>query len=496
MWYYDINKEDWNAVPFKSSLAPRSRSDFAHARYLDDFIIFGGKGDDVSYNDLYRYNVRDKEWRLISIERSIMPSARKGACMAAGDDFILIYGGIEASGYNNELWKFDWGTRSYTLLESSNSTPKLAYSQCHIETNSDNQLIFKIYMGQTEGNTPTTNLYEYNIGLDRWTEILEPSIDVSISRSNSAAFMIDNTVINAGGNAWDYVSYDVIQAQKLEWNEAKIVGRLPSNTYYGASVYYKNKIYIHGGAYSFGVLPLSNIVKNHLIVINLNDQCEGPDDFCISDCSKGTYHQEEVCKLCPKGSYSDNTDSESCSLCKAGYFSDIIGAETSKTCRPCPFGYFTNREGESMCLECPADSICSLAESIPNQTPSMLPYYAVQPDLLDYNTDIVEENSIRFYIIISVISPVIIAILMYFPRARNFLKNKDIFSQQHNYEEDQPIYIRKTLIGGLFTTAFYFAAVGIVFSMILSFLIDNIRETKALVPLAALEQQYDSVIST
>jgi hypothetical protein len=235
------------------------------------------------------------------------------------------------------------------------------------------------------------------------------------------------------------------------------------------------------------------MVKNHLIVINLNDKCEGPDDFCISDCSKGTYHQKEGCKLCPKGSYSDKTDIESCSLCRAGYFSDIIGAETSKTCKPCPVGYFTNREGESMCLECPADGICSLAESSLYQTPSILPYYSVQPDLLDYKTDTVEENSSRFYIIISVISPVFIAILMSFPRARNFLKNKDIFYLRHNYEEDQPMYIRRTLIGGLFTTAFYFAAVGIIFSMILSYSIDNVLETKALVPLAALEQQYDRV---
>jgi hypothetical protein len=493
MWYYDINEEDWNAVSFKSSLVPSPRSDFSHARYLDDFITFGGKGDGGLYNDLYRYNVRDKEWKLISIETSIMPSARKAACMAAGDDFILIYGGIEASGYSNELWKFDWGTRSYTLLDSSKSTPGSAYSQCHIETNSDNQLIFKVYMGETEGDNPTALLYEFNIALGRWTQILEPDIISNLKNSKSAAFMIDNTIINAGGNAWNTFSYSTIVARKFEWNESKVVGSLPSNTYYGASVYYKNKIYIHGGAYSFGDLPLSNIVKNNLIVINLDDECEGTDDLCISDCSKGTYHRNGKCDICPKGSYSDKTDSESCSLCRAGYFSDIIGAETSKTCKPCPAGYFTNREGESMCLECPAGSLCSLSKSSPDQTPNMLSYYSVQPDLLDYKTHTVKENSIRFYIIISVISPIFIAILISFPRTRNFLKNRDKFSHLHNYKEDQAMYIRKTIIGGLFTTAFYFAAVGIVFSMILSYSIDNIRETKALVPLAALEQQYDSV---
>jgi hypothetical protein len=70
----------------------------------------------------------------------------------------------------------------------------------------------------------------------------------------------------------------------------------------------------------------------------------------------------------------------------------------------------------------------------------------------------------------------------------------DIFSQRHNYDIDQPMYIRKTLIGGIFTTAFIFASIAIIFSMFLSYAIDNIRETKALVPLAALEQKYDNVI--
>jgi hypothetical protein len=90
-------------VSFKSSLVPSSRSDFAHARYLNGFILFGGKGDTELYDDLFRFNIIDREWKLISIETTYIPLARKAACMAAADDFILIYGGKEASGYSNEL---------------------------------------------------------------------------------------------------------------------------------------------------------------------------------------------------------------------------------------------------------------------------------------------------------------------------------------------------------------------------------------------------------
>jgi hypothetical protein len=137
MWSYDINKEEWSPISFQSSVVPSPRSDFAHVRNQDDFIIFGGKGDTEEFNDIYRYSTKDREGKEFSSVSDIVPSARRAACMAAADDFILIFGGLQVSMYSNELCKFDWGTKSYTLLESPNSPPKAAYSHCHIDKNSD-----------------------------------------------------------------------------------------------------------------------------------------------------------------------------------------------------------------------------------------------------------------------------------------------------------------------------------------------------------------------
>jgi hypothetical protein len=58
MWRYDLNEENWSPVPVHSSTQPSPRSEFAHGIYLDDFIVFGGKGDTELYNDLYIFNVR------------------------------------------------------------------------------------------------------------------------------------------------------------------------------------------------------------------------------------------------------------------------------------------------------------------------------------------------------------------------------------------------------------------------------------------------------
>jgi hypothetical protein len=263
MWVYDINKEKWNSESSSSLVVPSPRSDFAHARYQNNFIIFGGAGDTELFNDIYIYNAADREWKSITVATSPYPSPRKAACMAVSDDFILIYGGIDSTGYNNELWKFDWSTQRYTLFDSSNSTPKVAFSQSHIESNSDNQLIFKVYLGETEGGGQHAYIYEYNLATNRWSSIYDIGVNYNIGRTRAAIFMINDAIITAGGSAWYSFSDDRISIHRtpLDKNDDNIVEYLPDYTYSAGSVYYKNKIYIHGGGYSFGDLSLSNMVK-------------------------------------------------------------------------------------------------------------------------------------------------------------------------------------------------------------------------------------------
>lgn len=55
--------------------------------------------------------------------------------------------------------------------------------------------------------------------------------------------------------------------------------------------------------------------------------------------------------------------------------------------------------------------------------------------------------------------------------------------------------IKKTFIGGIATSVYFIIAVSIIFSMGLSYGLDNITETKALVPEVALEQEYGEVMS-
>jgi hypothetical protein len=481
MWRFDLNQENWSPVPVLSSTQPSPRSEFAHAVNQDDFVVFGGRGETELYNDLYIYNVRRSEWELVVVESTSFPSARRAACIAISDEFFLLYGGETSSGYNNELWKFDYNTKRYTLLDSPSTAPRSAFSQCHIDTNPEGHQIFHVYMGETYSENSISFLYEYNITLDTWYAVKEEVYD-DYSRSKGTVFMIKDIMLIAGGNNLNTVSTDTIDIFDKKTLEFKQIGNLPDFIYYGASAYYKNKIYIHGGGDNFGKLPLKGTVRNDMLVIEMSDECGKSELICISECSRGTYFKEGSCHKCPAGSFSEDIGSLDCEKCPSGYFSDIIGAETRRVCRPCPYGYYNDQEGQSFCRVCPASYLCALDNILPEMYSEVSRSESIQPYMLEYDKEKVEEFAWNFNIFISAWIVVFIITILLFSKTRQIAQNIDLYSLQHNYDENQSMYIRKTLIGGIFTIVFIFTSIAVVFHMLLSFSMDNIRETKGLVP--------------
>lgn len=65
----------------------------------------------------------------------------------------------------------------------------------------------------------------------------------------------------------------------------------------------------------------------------------------------------------------------------------------------------------------------------------------------------------------------------------------DIFTDKHNHTNDQPMRLRKTHLGGLFTLIFLMIAIMFASTNSIYFLDDNIIEVKSMIPLIALEDK-------
>ena len=68
------------------------------------------------------------------------------------------------------------------------------------------------------------------------------------------------------------------------------------------------------------------------------------------------------------------------------------------------------------------------------------------------------------------------------------IKKIDIFTTRHPTEIGDPIIVRKTRFGGVFTIVFIFAVIAIVIASIVTYLLDNITEIRSLVPKESIEE--------
>jgi hypothetical protein len=115
---------------------------------------------------------------------------------------------------------------------------------------------------------------------------------------------------------------------------------------------------------------------------------------------------------------------------------------------------------------------------------------------MEYQSSTVDEHSEYVYTLLIILSLITIVSLLPFVKTRQLIKKIDVYYRIHNYERDKYMVMRRTLIGGIASIIFIFLAISVVSKMSLTYILDNITETKTLVPIIALEQEYNAVIFT
>jgi hypothetical protein len=139
---------------------------------------------------------------------------------------------------------------------------------------------------------------------------------------------------------------------------------------------------------------------------------------------------------------------------------------------------------------------CSIASECESENEENVKLFiSVQPELYEKDDDILASSSFYFNICCGIASLILILFLISSHNSKKLLASLDLYSLNHNYEVGKAMYIRKTLLGGLFSIIFIFISLSLVFSSTITFILDNIVETQTLVPLVTIEQDYKNVIS-
>lgn len=490
MWTFDIEKQTWMSLKLNGDV-PSPRSGYSSCAVGDRIYLFGGVGDTVMYRDFFIFNVLTNYWTQITDLE--LPTARQGACMASSFPYFFIYGGVTANSYDGSFYVINLKDRTVTQLSGVETLPELnnrAYSQCWAYETQYGDIEYLLAVGETDGFYPIDSVYIYSLNKSIWT-----LLGTTNSGAKSVAAYAGDKLFFASGEAWgaravtEVVEYDILK------QNTTYVGFLDKFVLDAAGAYVKTALYIHNGVSSIEKKIFYGQTASLFQVLELNKNCE--EFGCSWPCSIGTYQDGEGCTFCPKGTYNDEAGATSCKKCPAGTFSNRLGNTLLSQCYHCQEGQFNSKEGAKLCLDCPNGTLCSIG--------------SVKPDARVTKAEGVKSNQPASYLgkdfnfsyfiivfqysMIALVAPVLVVFLFLNKEKRLGFKKLDIYHDFHNYFVGEVMILKVTVIGGLASVLFALFALLFLITALIVFIFNNVTETKALVPLVTLEDDFDSVKS-
>ena len=246
-----------------------------------------------------------------------------------------------------------------------------------------------------------------------------------------------------------------------------------------------------GGGTVIGRSLRAEVAHNIFAVIKVDEICE--EAGCNAKCSPGTYVSGKVCAVCAKGTYSSGLDNQQCSICPSGTYNDNFGSSSSEQCLPCPQGTYTDSNGSQTCLTCPIGKYCPVGSSHPVDNFNYISSSSLQPRL--FHKKNLYLSLFIYQILVSVPIIIVLVICIIIPKCRVKILKFDMFDTSHENTENNYVITKKTLMGGFFSIIYIIGTFLLIGSTFISYIEDNIQESKALIPLVVLESEVGSIKS-
>ena len=488
-WKYNEALNKWSEIQVEGT-SPSARMRHAADSFADNMLIWGGENESGLLNDIYIYNAFLKSWRAIEVSGTLIPSARKNLCVGLFKNQVFLYGGITEAGFSDELWKFEIGSQTYELISKGEkgSPGPLADHYCKLEQN-NGSIKFYVMFGRKPTDEPLGSVYYFDIATSKWYEVFNNGYNYMRNRERASIAKIKNQVFVLGGTTWTLQAYDTFFSLNLDTLNYTDYPPLEEVSYSGASVYFRDSLFVHSGGSTYGgslrtFIPVNSFKRFDLSTLENKTLC-----------SPGTFRTQEKCSICPIGTFASDYESSYCTQCEPGTYNPYTGATSIYQCKPCPYGSFSSRPGSPRCYNCPFGDFCYVGSDKIYNKEIKSAYNSIQPDVLEL---IDEENSVLNQILIFSVVLALILLVSFLIFRRNlgsFVKKLDLYDQSHNYKLNKPMYLRKTVCGGLFSIVFIILAIWVITESFVIYFEENIQKTVSLVPFVLLENENPEIKS-
>ena len=487
VWFFDITANLWNNIETSGDIPAGRASVGCTNMHGNGILIFGGTDGIKNYNDLFYFDGNLYTWRLINPASSTIPSPRYSSCLVGYQYTTYILGGIDGTGLVTDLWAYDYTSSLYYWMNSNEALQiHLANYQCWIDFGSNAEIY--IVGGLTANYNPSQYVYKVNVTESNGVYTSSTSIfhetQTALSAQSAMVQSGDYILLFFGSyyrsvvNSWIFVlNLNTLEEYTVSFDSEFCV-------YDHTAVHYGDSIYIFGGSSAASGSEVGFNADSPFFKLTRE-----AGDLLYIPCSSGTL--EPDCIPCPEGYYFQDAQ---CVACPAGKFSQEIASVSILQCTPCAFGTYNSKVGASYCIDCPTTNYCPIGSSILMNYLQIKDYSSIQPAAYTGPTESIGDFVNHMWYTAFAIAGLIMFFTVFYRGISTKVRDLDLYVDQHDQELDIPVVFRKTSIGGFFSIVFLLFAGIVIVGSCLSYFLDNVTESKSLVPTLLLESYVSASI--
>jgi len=219
LWSFDIDSQRWTCIQESSDprppddgngalgdapprfgnivnvrgRVPSRRFGYVSVVHNNKFVLFGGFDGSRWLNDMFEFDFNTRTWREIE-SRGTLPSVRSCPAWAKDDTHVYIQGGYDGVERKSDFFACDLATYTWTEMPCLGTPPSPRYfHSCCLYGN-------KMYLyGGYSGNERLADMYAYDFETNIWKAVDCTSGDAPSGRSSLIAQVYENCLYVFGG---------------------------------------------------------------------------------------------------------------------------------------------------------------------------------------------------------------------------------------------------------------------------------------------------------
>ncbi|KYO18212.1 leucine-zipper-like transcriptional regulator 1 [Alligator mississippiensis] len=185
LWMYDIDSARWTECRHTEaeteSTAPANRKGHSAVVYSSSMYVYGGYFDIKGISqEFWALSFDTGEWSCISaLSYDTGPGPRHGHSAVVYSTGMYLFGGLMGLSEQKDLWKWDFTSRNWSSIRTSQGPPKVVGHSSVVFR--DSMLIFG---GGISSSRPQSSLWKYHFSSQTWSKLAHTA---KVAESHSLA---------------------------------------------------------------------------------------------------------------------------------------------------------------------------------------------------------------------------------------------------------------------------------------------------------------------